>query len=218
METENKDHCDKNQDISKWSKEEITAAISKFGFNKCDFEGPLSKVTREIIIKNLEAWGFICVKTWGYDPNNVKWSRYWSRLREFIEETLLENGITGNLKTGLALKLGWTLIAHPTLSEATPAQVFKTFEEAVKDKLTPKGICLKIALMINEESVKSLLCPTNYIPPYITAVRRSTDKGDNSVQVFKIAIKTLIRNVWFLLSIGKSAADIDPGDGSILMS
>lgn len=212
LDYENKDHRDKKRDYSKMSKEEISAAISKYGFNKCDLIGPLAKVTREIINQNLDAWGFICVKTCGYDPNNVRWSRYWSRMREYVEESLIENGLSGNLQTGLALRLRWTLIAHDTLDGATPAQVYRVFENAVQDELAPKGTCSKIALMIDEDSIMSLLQPTNYTPSYVTAVRRCTTKGENSIRVFRIAIKTLIRDVWFLLSTGTSAADIDPSN------
>ncbi|KAI0995712.1 hypothetical protein K3495_g12468 [Podosphaera aphanis] len=194
--------------------EDISAKLREIGLKISDFEGPFREVCFRILDEDFVAWGFVVIKAWGYTVHGQAFENYWGRIHEFKKELLREKGLRGDLETGLASILRWDLFEDESLNFATPAQVRKKFEEIVEDEVACKsGVDVDIALMINRESVRSLMAPSPGTPPFIIGVVRSIGEENLGMGCFKIPIDALVPELWLLLANRTPISEIYPGDG-----
>jgi len=120
----------------------------------------LLDVAKSMHSMEAEAWGFVVFKTWGYkEQERERWDMFWHRWNEVMDRRLRDMGAVGDLREGLTGKLLWWLVDHETMDGKRFDEVRDCFAELVEDAEDhiPLGIDLDLCLMIDKESVDSLL-------------------------------------------------------------
>ncbi|KAI9739855.1 MAG: hypothetical protein M1818_004911 [Claussenomyces sp. TS43310] len=201
--------------------EELARIAAEVGLLADDLTGDFADVAHTMINDGLDVWGFVVFKTWGFGAGTddaVAWDSFWRRWIDFMDAQLRANGATGDLRAGLAGKLRWKLVEDERLAGASVPQVRQAFADLVEDEeALASGLDLDMCLVIDEASVKSLLNDdaSDESVPFVTGVARDLDSDEPRDEgFFRIAMDTLIPDVWYLLSI-MSPAELDPGDGAV---
>lgn len=206
---------DEEEEREDMTEEEMARIAQEKGFHFSDLRGVFSNIAQQMVDENLDVWGFVVYKTWGYGNDAETWTRYWSKWQEFMDDLFRENGVTEDPRTGLAGKLIWHLVEDEALNGASVEQVRESFERLVETETLPMGLELDLCLLVDRPSAQSLLERTDESVPFVVGVmsnRATEDAGTEGV--FKIAMDVLIPDVWYLLS-EVSPGHLDPGGGVI---
>lgn len=177
-----------------------------------------------------EAWGFVVFKTWGYkDEERERWDAFWRRWNDVMDRRLRDMGAVGNLRDGFSGKLLWWLVDHEDMDGKGFNEVRACFAELVEEaeEHIPLGLDLDLGLMIDKESVDSLLdrkeTSSALLAPEEKAFVWGVDvnyegddeaDGDEYPGHFKISTSVLIPELWHTLN-AQSPDELYPGKGQI---
>jgi hypothetical protein len=123
-------------------------------------QSDLFDVAKSMHSMGAEAWGFVVVKTWGYkEGERERWDTFWQKWNDVMDEKLRGMGAVGDLTEGLTGKLQWLLVDHEMMDGKGFNEVRDCFGELVEEaeEYIPLGLDLDLCLMIDKESVDSLL-------------------------------------------------------------
>jgi hypothetical protein len=178
-----------------------------------------------------EAWGFVVFKTWGYkEGERERWDAFWRRWNEVMDRRLRDLGAVGDLREGLTGKLLWWLVDHETMDGKGFKEVRDCFAELVEDAEDhiPLGLDLDLCLMIDKESVDSLLDREETSSTLLALEEEKAfvwgvdvnydddddEEGDEYSGHFKISVSVLVPELWHTLDT-QSPDKLYPGKGQI---
>jgi hypothetical protein len=197
----------------------------------------LFDVAKSMHSMGAEAWGFVVFKTWGYkEGERQRWDAFWRRWNDVMDRRLRDMGAAGDLREGFPGKLRWWLVDHETMDGKWFNEVRDCFAELVEEaeEHIPLGLDLDLCLMIDKESVDSLLDREEssgaLLAPeeekaFVWGVDVNYYDGDNKEDEegsgdseypghFKISVSVLIPELWHTLN-AQSPDELYPGKGQI---
>jgi hypothetical protein len=203
--------------------DEDAAIASEMGIQNLDLtrQSDLFRVAKTMYGIGAESWGFVVVKTWGYKAEErERWGAFWKRWEEVSDMKLRNMGAVGDLREGFAGRLQWFLVEdEERLGGKSVEEVRGIFADLVQDEGgIPNGLDLDLCLMVDEETVGSLLDGERE-EAFVVGVDVNSEETEDGQEDeypghFKISVDVVVPELWETLQ-RQAPYELYPGGGEI---